>query len=61
MLTNKIVPSESFEWGTLKCNLYQKANPSDFMGIKARLICIIYKNILNSPSLLHMLDMFCWN
>lgn len=45
MLTNKIVPSKSFEWGTLKCNLYQKANPSDFMGIKARLICIIYKNI----------------
>ena len=61
MLTNKIVPSGSFEWGTLKWNLYQKANPSDFMGIKARLICIIYKNILNSPSLLHTLDMFCWN
>lgn len=46
MLTNKIAPSKSFEWGTLKCNLYQKANPSDFMGIKARLICFIYKNIL---------------
>lgn len=26
MLTNKIVPSKSFEWETLRCNLYQKAN-----------------------------------
>ena len=65
MLTNKIAPSKSFEWGTLKCNLYQKANPSDFMGIKARLICFIYKIYLflrvKSPSLLHTLEMFYWN
>lgn len=59
MLTNKIVPSKLFGMRNLRCNLLSKSQPSDIMGIKARLICIIYKNILNSPSLLHTLEMFC--